>query len=232
MAHRAPMSLSTTYDVFDDAVDRLRQILSHTHQFDHQPDVALKHIIDDGVKESVGLGKYRKIIDYLGKQVSDALIVELPDRIGKGVFAVVKPDLHGRKVPGGGVKQIVLSVQDQEQVNWNLVNGKWKHEGQPGQAMGKLGSKMSKDLLSKAIDVAAKKVAEEEAKHLTRWRILWRDDEDKECISGPYDSRQDMLAAAEELVSEGGSEDMKFQKEVLVPTWVDVKAKVKIELDE
>ena len=225
--------MTTTYDVFDDAVDRLRQILAHTHQFDHQPDVALKHIIDDGVKESIGLNKYRKIVDYLGKQVSEALIVELPERIGKGVFAVVKPDLHGRKTPGGSVKQIVLSVQDQEQVSWNLVNGKWKHEGQPGQSMGKLSAKMPKDIMTRAIDVAAKKTAEvKHPTHVTRWRILWMDEEEKEHISGPYDSRQDMLVAAEELVTEGGSEDMKFQKEVMVPTWVDVKAKVKIELDE
>jgi hypothetical protein len=229
MAHRAPFdTYHPKYIVNDEPVVRLRQLVSGV-RLDHQPDAAVRRYIDEAVTESVVLNLYEKIIDSVGEHVAESLLVELPDRVGKGIYAIVKPDKFGKKDRNGSLKHVVVSIQDKEQVAHNKTNGKWKHQGQPGQSMGKLGAKISKDILSRVVDQAAKK-AEAEV-HKVRWKMTYTD-ENGAPAEEIFESREEFVVALQELVEEGGVEDVKSFKEILVPTWVSVKPKVKVQLDD
>jgi hypothetical protein len=229
MAHRAPPpTYNQTYYVTNESLARFRQLAEGIEKSDTDP--SLMRALDAGVKESVGLQKYRNIMDSVGTPPMPALLVELPVRFGKGLYAVVRPN----KFKDTQYKYVIASIQDEEQVTFNMNNGKWSHEQNsvPGKPLGTLAGKMPKHVIDGVINAAAEKAKAAEP-WKKKWRIAYTDDD------GPheeiYEDRSEFEENLRELVEGGGTADMKVFEEVEIVTvtheWKELKPKISISFD-
>lgn len=238
MAHRAPFdSYTMRYNVLPDTISQLRELVPRL-KGDAQPPQALARYIDEAVHESISLKLYEKIIDHSAKHdPREGMLVTLPDRVGKGIYAVVHIDKFAKK---GRPTHIVLSLQDQAQVDWNKTNGTWDSQQQPGKGILSVGMKIPAEKLEAIRKEMAQQpliVASDDTRAAPqRYRVAWvkfanEDDEEGTDMEQVFLSREELVQHLEELANDDLVADVQPFKEVFTPSWEPMKIRKKVTLE-
>ena len=218
-----------SYNISKDAILRAKQLTILRN--DPKADLSAERYIDEAVKEAISTGQYEPILDAVSEgDAREALLVALPRRVGRDLYAVVKDDRLAHRNRGGPT-QIVMTILDKQTATHNLHNSKWKHRAEPATPKATKGALMEALSSTGSPSLPPQKPSLGTLAPLLHWKVQYPGNDDLP-IEELFTSKEDCVAAVEELFTEGGLSDVKIWREVLRPVWEEVLPKAKVELQE
>jgi hypothetical protein len=244
------------YSIASDAVAKLQNMVKGG-KFSRMAYAEVEMFLEKSVFDAVQQKHYEQIYDCTDRtKPREGLLVVLPQTVGKGLHAIVHDDLawsHGKP------RQIILAVLDTAMVEFNRQNGNWSTRSEPLRPMVSLGAKMPQGKLQALLEESQKRkelppqltstptysppprMSEAELMDkVLRYKVTWTEEVEPARVGVEFPpvemerfftEKEEMQDYVSGLVTEGGADDVKIFKEVLRPTWLEMKKKVRIDLE-
>ena len=223
IAHRTQVNLyKRHFGITDTAVVTLRELAPDLIQPVYRSDEDLANLIDEWAWDSNLSGKVEQIVD----DGRPSWLIDLRGR-RDDLFALVRTNNTPHK---GFPEKTVITLLTMKMVEENRHSGRWTEHGtSPGRPMVSLKQKLADrviEIVKESSNTPAPPVLED------IHRVTWLDDDDKRRVQ-EVPTRQAAIELANNLVVEDEVHplDITIEKRVMVPTWEEVKQKVKVELE-
>lgn len=227
MARHAPLDqYKMHFQILPAVVSYLRQVMP---DLNHRPDEDLSRFIDRAAWEGIQNGAVEAATGVEGRPIR---LVTMPDRVPKKLTALLAPNT-GRLAKL--YPEVLLMLFTEEELARRKASGEiTDHKASPGKPMVSLATKFPSDIAARVVvkpENPMPPASKATPPPKQRFRINWLD-EHGNGVDEYFEDRNEFVERLQELVDEGGTDELRTYKEVLVPTWVELKTRVKVEIDE